>query len=165
MVKQLRPAILVFLTLIVLTGVIYPVFITGVAQLVFPQQANGSIIVKDGRVVGSSLIGQSFNDPRYFWGRLSATSPYPYNAAASAGSNLGPLNDALTQAVQLRITALHQMDPGNPKPVPADLVTASGSGLDPHISPDSADYQVPRVARVRGMDVTVVRQLVTHCTT
>jgi K+-transporting ATPase ATPase C chain len=165
MVKQLKPAILVFLALIVITGVIYPFLITGVAQLVFPQQANGSIIVKDGEVAGSSLIGQSFDDPRYFWGRLSATTIYPYNAAASAGSNLGPINAVLTQRVQSRIDALHQADPGNTKLIPVDLVTASGSGLDPHISPASAEYQVSRVARARSMDVAAVHQLVAQYTT
>ena len=147
MLKQLRAALVMLIALVVITGLLYPAVITGIAQVLFPQQANGSLIVKDGKVVGSSLIGQSFDDPKYFWGRLSATGTYPYNAAASGGSNLGPLNDVLTQTVQSRIDALHQADPGNAAPIPVDLVTASGSGLDPHISPAAADYQLPRVAR------------------
>lgn len=142
----------------------YPLAITAVAQIVFPNQSNGSLITKDGQVVGSSLIGQPFDDPQYFWGRLSATSPFPYNAGASSGSNLGPLNDALIDAVQARIDALKQADPQNTKPIPVDLVTASGSGLDPHISIAAALYQVPRVARARGMTATQVEALVTQLT-
>jgi K+-transporting ATPase ATPase C chain len=165
MLKQLRAALVMLIALVVITGLLYPAVITGIAQVLFPQQANGSLIVKDGKVVGSSLIGQSFDDPRYFWGRLSATGTYPYNAAASGGSNLGPLNEVLTQTVQSRIDALRQADPGNAAPIPVDLVTASGSGLDPHISPAAAEYQLPRVARVRGMDVSAVRQLVDQHTT
>ena len=149
--SQLRPAILILILFTLITGFLYPLTVTGIAQLVFPHQANGSLIVRNGKVTGSSLIGQSFDDPKYFWGRLSATSGFPYNAAASSGSNLGPLNPALIAAVQARISALHAADPGNAQPIPVDLVTASGSGLDPDISIAAALYQVPRVARVRGM--------------
>ncbi|RIK36462.1 MAG: potassium-transporting ATPase subunit C [Chloroflexi bacterium] len=147
-----------------LTGLLYPLAITGIAQVVFPKQANGSLIYKDGQAVGSSLIGQSFDDPRYFWGRLSATAPVPYNAAASSGSNYGPLNDALFQAAQARTDALRAADPANPAPVPVDLVTASGSGLDPHISPAAAAYQVARVAKARELSENVIQQLVTEHT-
>jgi K+-transporting ATPase ATPase C chain len=138
--------------------------ITGIAQVLFPWQANGSLILIDGKPVGSSLIGQSFDAPKYFWGRASATSPFPYNAAASSGSNLGPTNDALIKAVQARIDALKAADPDNPLSLPVDLVTASGSGLDPHISPASAAYQVRRVAGARGMEEAVVLQLVSQHT-
>jgi K+-transporting ATPase ATPase C chain len=143
---------------------IYPLLTTGIAQVVFPQQANGSLIVQAGQVVGSSLIGQPFDDPKYFWSRLSATGPFPYNAAASSGSNLGPLNPALFEMVQARIDALNAADPNNTRPIPVDLVTASGSGLDPHISPAAAEYQVERVARTRGIDVSTVQQLVAQHT-
>jgi K+-transporting ATPase ATPase C chain len=158
--NQLKPAVLMLLWLSVVTGVAYPLLVTGVAQAVFPSQANGSLIVKDGKAVGSSLIGQPFDDPKYFWGRLSATAPHGYNAGASSGSNLGPLNPNLYAATQARIDALREADPGNTAPVPVDLVTASGSGLDPHISPAAARYQVRRVAKARGLDETRVRQLV-----
>lgn len=157
---QVKPAIMMLLLLTVLTGLVYPLGITAIAQLLFPHQANGSLIVKDGRVVGSSLIGQPFNDPKYFWSRPSATAPFPYNAAASSGSNLGPTNDALIRAVRARVDALNAADPGNTAPVPVDLVTASGSGLDPHISPAAAEYQVLRVASLRGMEEHIVRRLV-----
>jgi potassium-transporting ATPase KdpC subunit len=157
---HIRPALVLLIVLSVLTGLIYPAVVTGVAQLVFPRQANGSLIVRDGQVVGSSLIGQPFDDPGYFWGRPSATSPFPYNAAASSGSNQGPTNPALSHAVKGRVEALRAADPGNTTPVPVDLVTASGSGLDPHISPAAALYQVSRVARVRKLDESAVRQLV-----
>jgi K+-transporting ATPase ATPase C chain len=157
---QVKPAIMMLLLLTVLTGLVYPLGITAIAQLLFPHQANGSLIVKDGRVVGSSLIGQPFDDPKYFWSRPSATAPFPYNAAASSGSNLGPMNAALIQAVRARLDALKAADPGNTAPVPVDLVTASGSGLDPHISPAAAEYQVLRVARRRGMEEHIVRRLV-----
>ncbi len=162
--SQLRPALVSLALLILVTGVVYPLIVTGVAQVVFPRQANGSLIEQAGMVVGSELIGQPFDDPGYFWGRPSATGPFPYNAAASSGSNLGPSNDALTEAVQARIAALAAADQAigidNSAPVPVDLVTASGSGLDPHISPAAADYQVLRVARSRGLDVEQVRRLV-----
>ena len=157
---HLRPALVLLIALSVLTGLIYPALVTGVAQIVFPRQANGSLIVKDGKVVGSSLIGQPFDDPKYFWGRPSATSPFPYNAASSSGSNQGPTNPALLEAVKGRVEALRAADPGNTAPVPVDLVTASASGLDPHISPAAALYQVGRVARARKLDEAAVRQLV-----
>ena len=158
--NQIKPAIMMLLWLSLLTGVAYPLLVTGIAQAVFPSQANGSLIVKDGKAVGSSLIGQPFDDPKYFWGRLSATAPYGYNAGASAGSNLGPMNPSLRAATKARIEALREADPGNPAPVPVDLATASGSGLDPHITPAAAFYQVARIARTRGLDETRVRQLV-----
>jgi K+-transporting ATPase ATPase C chain len=164
--SQLRPAIVSLALLTLITGLIYPLVVTGVAQAVFPRQANGSLITRNGQAIGSELIGQSFDDPKYFWGRLSATSPYPYNAfdaqtlTGSSGSNYGPLNPALTDAVKARIQALKAADPGNTAPIPVDLVTASGSGLDPDISPAAALYQVPRVARARGLSQEMVRQLV-----
>jgi len=157
---QSRAAIVMLVVLTVVTGVIYPLLITGVAQVAFPSQANGSLIAKDGKTVGSSLIGQPFDDPKYFWGRPSATSPFPNNAAASSGSNQGPTNPVLSKAVQGRVDALRAADPGNTAPVPVDLVTASGSGLDPHISPAAALYQVSRVAKARKQDPAVVRALV-----
>ena len=157
---QLRPALVSLVALTLITGLLYPLVVTGIAQMLFPRQAKGSLILINGQPVGSLLIGQPFDAPKYFWGRPSATSPFPYNAAASSGSNLGPTNDALIKAVQARIDALKAADPDNPLPVPVDLVTASGSGLDPHISPAAAEYQVRRIARVRGLDETVVRRLV-----
>ena len=157
---HLRPALVSLLFLTLLTGAVYPAVITLIAQAVFPLQANGSLIERDGKVIGSRLIGQPFEDPKYFWGRPSATSPFPYNAGASAGSNQGPTNPALIKAVQARVDALRAADPGNTTPVPVDLVTASGSGLDPHISPAAALYQVRRVARARRLDEGKVRQLV-----
>jgi potassium-transporting ATPase KdpC subunit len=160
MQAYLRPAIVLVITMTVLTGLVYPLVVTGIAQVLFPRQANGSLIMQDGKVVGSSLIGQPFDEPKYFWGRPSATSPFPYNAAASSGSNLGPTNPALAEAVKGRIGALRAADPGNTAPVPVDLVTASGSGLDPHISPVAALYQVPRVARARGLSEDKIRGLV-----
>ncbi len=160
MTAHLRPALTSLLLLTLITGVAYPLLVTGVAQAVFPFQANGSLIVKDGKVVGSALIGQRFDDPRYFWGRPSATSPFPYNAAASSGSNLSPTNPALIATVQGRVDALRAADPGNTVPVPVDLVTASASGLDPHISPAAALYQVARVARARKLEPEAVRALV-----
>ncbi len=160
MFKQFRPAIISLLVLTVLTGLVYPLVITGIAQVLFPRQANGSLINQNGRAVGSALIGQPFDDPKYFWGRLSATGPFPYNAAASSGSNLGPTNPALTDAVQARIQALQAADPGNQAPIPVDLVTASGSGLDPDISVAAALYQVARVAQARGLSAESVRSLV-----
>ena len=160
MFKLLRPSLLMLLVMTVITGVLYPLAVTGVAHVMFPHQADGSLIVRDGHVVGSRLIGQPFDDPRYFWGRPSATSPQPYNGASSAGSNLGPTNPALAAAVRQRIAALRAADPGNTQPVPVDLVTASASGLDPEISPAAAQYQLARVARARHLDVAQVRQLV-----
>ncbi|HTG50787.1 MAG TPA: potassium-transporting ATPase subunit KdpC [Gemmatimonadales bacterium] len=157
---HIRVSLILIVLLTVVTGVIYPLVITGIAQVTFPAQANGSLIFMGGQPVGSALIGQPFDDPKYFWSRPSATSPFPDNAAASSGSNQGPLNPALAQAVQGRVDALRAADPGNAAPVPVDLVTASGSGLDPHISPAAALYQVPRVARERKLDVETVRTLV-----
>ena len=156
----LRPALAVFAALSVVTGLAYPFLTTGIATAVFPHQAAGSLIERDGKVVGSEWIGQSFTSPRYFWGRPSATAPMPYNAAASGGSNLGPRNPALAQAIQARIAALKAADPDNAAPVPVDLVTASGSGLDPHISPAAAAYQAGRVARARNLPRAEVDALV-----
>jgi K+-transporting ATPase ATPase C chain len=160
MAAHLRPALMSLLLLTLITGVAYPLLVTGIAQLVFPFQANGSLIVKDGKVVGSALIGQPFDDPKYLWGRPSATSPFAYNAGASSGSNLSATNPALVSAVQGRVDALRAADPGNPAPVPVDLVTASASGLDPHISPAAALYQASRVARARNLAPDAVRALV-----
>jgi K+-transporting ATPase ATPase C chain len=156
----LRPAIVLFLLLTLLTGVAYPLVITGIAQLVFPHQAAGSLVMKDGKAVGSRLIGQSFSDPGHFWSRPSATGPWPYNAIASSGSNQGPLNPALTDAVTARVAALHVADPDNKASVPVDLVTASASGLDPDISVAAANYQAARVARVRGLKLEAVQALI-----
>jgi K+-transporting ATPase ATPase C chain len=158
--KQLKSAFLVFLLLTVITGIIYPLLITAVAQVFFYHQANGSIILRDGKPIGSSLIGQSFEDPNYFWGRLSATSPVAYNASASSGSNFGPMNTALRQSVETSIKLLQNADPENKNPIPVDLVTASASGLDPHISIAAALYQVPRVARLRGIPQEKVAEIV-----
>jgi len=160
MLTQLRPAIMVLVLLTLVTGVAYPLLVMGIAQAVFPFQAQGSLVVKDGKVVGSALIGQPFDDPKYFWSRPSATSPFADNAGASSGSNLSPTNPDLIKAVQGRVDALRAADPGNTSPVPVDLVTASGSGLDPHISPAAALYQVRRVARARKLDPAAVQQLV-----
>jgi K+-transporting ATPase ATPase C chain len=169
MVAQLRAAVVLLFALTVITGVAYPLLVTGIAQAAFPHQANGSLIVKDGKTLGSSLIGQPFDQPKYFWGRLSATTdsngkPLPYNGASSYASNLGPTNPALADEAQARIDALHAADPDNHAPVPVDLVTSSGSGLDPHISPAAAAYQVGRIARVRGLDEGRVRTLVAEHT-
>ena len=155
-----RPALVLFVLLSALTGLIYPMAVTGVAKAAFPAQAAGSLIVIDGTTVGSKLIGQNFSDPKHFWGRPSATAPQPYNASASGGSNQGPLNPALTDAVKTRVEALRAADPGNTAPVPVDLVTASASGLDPDISPAAAQYQAARVARVRGMPLAQVQSLI-----
>jgi K+-transporting ATPase ATPase C chain len=160
MFKQLRPVFIVFLLLSVLTGTVYPLLVTGVAQLAFPEKANGSLIRGEGGYTGSELIGQPFGDPKYFWGRLSATPDFSYNAASSSGSNFGPSNPALAEAVKARVAALQKADPGNALPVPIDLVTSSGSGLDPHLSPAAARYQVSRVARARGLSEDQVRLLV-----
>ena len=159
-----RPALSLFVFLTLLTGLAYPLLVTGMAQWFFPEQAAGSLIKHDGQWIGSHLIGQSFNDPKYFWGRPSATAPMPYNAAGSGGSNLGPLNPALVETVKARVAALRAADPANRAPVPADLVTASGSGLDPHISPAAAAYQIDRVSRRRGLAPEQLRALVDQYT-
>jgi K+-transporting ATPase ATPase C chain len=170
LIAQVRPALVALLVLTLITGVVYPLVVTGIAQVAFPVQANGSLIVADGQARGSTLIGQPFEEPRYFWSRLSATGVHPYNAfnadalAGSSGSNLGPLNPALAEAVQARIDALEAADPQATGPIPVDLITASGSGLDPHISPAAAAYQVRRVAQARGIGEDQVRQLVTQYT-
>ena len=163
MLAQLRAALVLLASLTLITGVLYPLLITGVAQAAFPRQANGSLIVRDGKAVGSSLIGQPFDDPKYFWSRPSGTAP-AYNGAASTGTNLGPTNPALTDAVKQRIEALRAADPENHDPVPVDLVTASGSGLDPHISPAAALFQLHRVAKARGLREDQLRALVAQHT-
>ncbi|WP_372525314.1 potassium-transporting ATPase subunit KdpC [Piscinibacter sp.] len=160
MKSLIRPAVSVFVALTVITGVVYPLAVTGVAKLAFPDQAAGSLIVKDGKAIGSSLIGQSFTDPKYFWGRPSATTPMANNAANSMGTNAGPLNPALVDAVKGRVEALRAADPGNNAPVPVDLVTTSASGMDPHISVAAAQYQAARVARVRGLGADAVKSLI-----
>ena len=167
MISQLRTAFFMLLIFTVITGVIYPLVVTSIAQVAFPHQANGSLIVTEGgKAYGSELIGQQFDDPKYFWGRLSATGTFPYNAfnaenlTASSGSNYGPLNPALMERVQARVDALKAADPGNTAPIPVDLVTASGSGLDPHISVSAALYQVHRVAQARGLSDEAVRAIV-----
>ncbi|MFA6091956.1 MAG: potassium-transporting ATPase subunit KdpC [Elusimicrobiota bacterium] len=159
---QLRPALMSLLALSVLTGLIYPAVMTGAAQLLFPGKANGSLIERGGKIAGSELIGQPFSEAGRFWSRPSATGPYPYNAGASSGSNLGPTNPALLDAVKARVEALRKADPDNAAPIPVDLVTASGSGLDPHISPAAAFYQVPRVARALKRSEEGLRSLVEH---
>jgi potassium-transporting ATPase KdpC subunit len=170
MKSQIRPALVTLLFFTLLTGLVYPLFVTGIAQVAFPSQANGSLILKDKEAVGSKLIGQPFDDPKYFWGRPSATGTFPYNAfnadnlTGSSGSNYGPLNQALLDAVQARVEALKAADPTNTAPVPVDLVTASGSGLDPHISVAAALYQVSRVAKARGLSQDTVRALVDQYT-
>jgi K+-transporting ATPase ATPase C chain len=164
MLRTFKEAFLMLVVLTVVTGVIYPLVITGIAQGAFPAQANGSLIERDGKRVGSALIGQPFSDPKYFWSRPSATGPMPYNAGASTGSNQGPLNPALADAVKARIEALQKADPDNKAKVPVDLVTASSSGLDPHITPAAAEYQVGRVAKVRGLAPEKVRALVAEHT-
>ena len=170
MLSQLRPALVALGIFTILTGLVYPLVVTGLAQVIFPWQANGSLIVRNGQPVGSELIGQPFDAPKYFWGRLSATSPAGYTAfngdklTGSSGSNYGPLNPALVDAAQARIKALQEADPSNTAPIPVDLVTASGSGLDPHMSPAAAAYQVGRVARARGLSADAVRQLVAQHT-
>jgi len=160
-----KPALIMLVIWTVLTGMVYPAVVTGVAQLLFPHQANGSLIEDEGgRPLGSQLIGQPFGDPRYFWGRLSATAPFPYNAGASSGSNLGPTNPALVDAVKARIQALQDADPEHRAPIPVDLVTASGSGLDPQITPAAAEYQINRVAKARHIDPQKLRDLVSQQT-
>ncbi|MGE5155052.1 MAG: potassium-transporting ATPase subunit KdpC [Bdellovibrio bacteriovorus] len=164
MIKEIRPALVLFVLLTLLTGAAYPLLVTGTAQILFPGRANDSLIERDGKRLGSELIGQPFSDPRYFWGRPSATAPVPYNAGASAGANLGPTNPALEEAVKGRIAALKAADPDNRTPIPVDLVTTSASGLDPHISPAAAEYQIGRIARVRALDTGAVRDLVAQHT-
>lgn len=164
MMRELRPTLVIFFLLTVMTGVLYPGVVTLVGQLFFSNEATGSVLEREDHAVGSKLLGQPFTSPKYFWSRPSATAPQPYNGAASSGSNQGPINPALAKAVSGRIAALRAADPGNTKPVPVDLVTASGSGLDPHISPAAAEYQVTRVARVRGIDEARVRSLVERVT-
>ena len=164
MFKELRPAVVSFLLLTLLTGIAYPLLVTGISQGLMPGQTNGSLIIKDGKPAGSGLIGQSFSDPKYFWSRPSATGPMPNNAAASSGSNLGPTNPALMDAIKARIQALTDADPGNRQLVPVDLVTASASGLDPHISPAAAQYQLARVARVRNLNSDTLQKLVAEHT-
>jgi len=164
-VKELIIALRLFVVLTLVTGVVYPLVVTGIGQAAFHDKANGSLIEKDGKVVGSRLIGQPFDDPKFFWSRPSATGPAPYNAAASSGSNLGPTNPALKEAIEGRLKALRDADPGNTALVPTELVTASGSGLDPHISVAAAEYQVARVARVRGKSVDEIKKLVQDHTT
>jgi K+-transporting ATPase ATPase C chain len=164
MLAQLRPAFLMLLVMTVVTGMLYPLLVTGIAQVAMPSKANGNMIERDGRPVGSELIGQPFGDARYFWSRPSGTAPFPYNAGASSGTNQGPTNPALLEAVEGRIKALREADPRNTAPVPVNLVTASGSGLDPHITPASAEYQVGRVARLRSIDPQRVRELVSDAT-
>ena len=160
MIALLRPALVLFLVLTAITGIAYPLVVTGITAVILPKQAAGSLVVSNGQVVGSSLVGQNFSDPRHFWSRPSATAPQPYNGLASGGSNLGPLNPALTDGIKTRIDALHAVDPPNRAPIPADLVTASGSGLDPDISLAAANYQAPRVARERGVRLEAVLTLV-----
>ena len=161
---QIRPAIVLFILLTVLTGIIYPLAVTGIAQAFFHKQAEGSLLISgDGKVLGSSLIGQNFDDPKYFWSRVSATSP-AYNASASSGSNLGPSNPVLLDEVKTRISALTAADPGNNAPIPVDLVTSSGSGLDPHISLAAANYQLARVARMRSLTPEAVQQIINQNT-
>ena len=157
---QIRPALIIFLLVTVVTGLLYPVLITGIAQVAFPDQANGNLITHDGSVVGSTLIGQPFSSPGYFWGRPSATTPYPYNPEHSTGSNLGPTNPELINVVSARVTALREADPGNNLPVPVDLVTSSASGLDPDISIAAAQYQLSRVAKTRNISETDIAWLI-----
>jgi potassium-transporting ATPase KdpC subunit len=158
--RLLRPAVSLLVLMTILLGIVYPLLITGVAKLAFPRQAEGSLIDRDGQLIGSTLIGQSFSDPKYFWGRPSATTPQPYNGLASSGSNSGPLNPALLDAVKANIKALRDADPDNHQPIPVELVTASGSGLDPDISPAAAQYQAARVARARNLDRARVETLI-----
>lgn len=160
MLSHLKPAVFLLLVWTAICGIAYPLLVTGIAHIAFPDQANGSLIVRDGKAVGSALIGQPFGDPGHFWSRPSATAPFAYNAGASSGSSQGPTNPTLHDAVAARIQALKEADPGNQRPVPVDLVTASASGLDPHISPAAADYQVERVAKARKLPVEKLRELV-----
>ena len=160
MKSRIRIGLILFFLFTLLTGVVYPLAVTAISQIAFPHRANGSVVERNGQPVGSELIGQQFDDPRYFWGRLSATEKVPYNAASSSGSNLGPTNDDLLKKLKERIETIRQADPDQKGPIPVDLVTASASGLDPHISPAAAEYQVPRVAKARRLSEDSVRQLV-----
>ena len=162
--EQFKTAVLIFLVLTVITGIIYPVSVTAIAQLLFKKQANGSIIFHEGKAVGSSLIGQQFDDPAYLWGRPSATSPAAYNSASSSGSNLGPSNAVLLDTIKARVEKLRAADPGNMKPIPVDLVTSSASGLDPHISLAGAYYQVSRIAKKRNIPEKTVEKIINHNT-
>jgi K+-transporting ATPase ATPase C chain len=162
--EQIKIALLVFIILSVITGIIYPLFVTGIAQLFFHDRANGSLIYRNEKAIGSSLIGQQFDDPMYFWGRLSATSPVLFNAAASSGANLGPLNPTLLESAKARVRALKEVDPDNKNPIPVDLVTTCASGLDPHISLAAAYYQIPRVARMCGLSQDLVNKIVNQHT-
>jgi len=164
MKNLLRPMLVLFAAMTLIAGIAYPIVVTAIGQAVFPYQANGSIIEKDGKPVGSELIGQQFDAPYYFWGRLSATTPNPYNAKSSGGSNLGPTNPALADEVKGRIQALHAADPANTASIPVDLVTSSGSGLDPHISPAAAAYQASRVAKARGLTLDQVQRMIAENT-
>jgi K+-transporting ATPase ATPase C chain len=164
LLQVIRPAIIFMVVMTILTGVVYPLLITGIAQVVFPHQANGSLIHEGDKVVGSELIGQPFDGPQYFWSRPSATGLVPYNAAASSGANLGPIEPNLASAFRTRVEAIKQADPGNDRPIPVDLITASSSGLDPHISPAAAEYQIPRVAKARGLQESALRELVARHT-
>ena len=165
MKEQIKPAILIFIILTVITGVIYPIFVTGISKALFSKEAGGSLIYREGKAVGSSLIGQPFDDPKYLWGRISATSPAQYNASSSSGSNIGPSNPALIDEVKGRIKALQAADPGNKAPIPVDLVTSSGSGLDPHISLAAAYYQVTRISKCRGITESAVKDIIHKNTT
>jgi K+-transporting ATPase ATPase C chain len=158
--QSIRPAVVLFILLSIITGVAYPLVTTALGKWLLPTQANGSLIEKDGKIIGSSLIGQNFTEPKYFWGRPSATGPYPNNASASSGSNQGPLNPALAEVVKSRVSTLKAADPNNTLPIPVDLVTASASGLDPHISPAAAAYQASRVAKVRGLSASSIQALI-----
>jgi K+-transporting ATPase ATPase C chain len=164
MLKQIKPALIIFLSFALLTGILYPLAITGIAQVIFPRQANGSLITSNGKVVGSALIGQQFTDPKYFWGRLSDTGNIPYDASNSGGSNYSVLNPNVVSEAQARLKALHDADPTNTQPVPVDLVTSSGSGLDPDISIAAAQYQAPRIARLRGISLDRVMALINQHT-
>ncbi|WP_250454169.1 potassium-transporting ATPase subunit KdpC [Caballeronia sp. ATUFL_M2_KS44] len=165
MKNMLRPALVLFVALTVVTGLVYPAIVTALAQAAFHREANGSVIERDGKVIGSATIGQQFDAPGYFWGRLSATTPNPYNAGSSSGSNFGPINPALADEIKARIAALRDADPHDTAPVPVDLATSSGSGLDPEISPAAAAYQVARVAKARGMNIAQVEALVEQAST
>ena len=158
--EQIKPAVLCFIVLTLITGIIYPLFVTAVVQLLFKNQANGSLIFQNGKPVGSTLIGQTFDDPKYLWGRLSATSPVSFNAASSSGSNIGPSNPALIEMIKTRLNALKSFEPGNSDPVPVDLVTSSASGLDPHISLAATYYQIPRIARVRALEQKEIKAII-----